>query len=160
MVIIAAVSAFVGPKMAGSLTNMDLRTASKRIAASLRYARSQAVSETTTYVAVFDIDEGRLSIIPIDSEDEEEVEVNEAEFNSLQPPGKPKHYIFPENVRIERALSADEEATSGLFSMVFFADGGSSGGTVILMNKRGGFYSVTVDFVTGTVELGEGAQDA
>jgi hypothetical protein len=26
-----------------------------------------------------------------------------------------------------------------------------------LMNKRGGSYSVTVDFVTGTVELGEGA---
>jgi hypothetical protein len=88
------------------------------------------------------------------------VEVNEAESNSLQSPGKPKHYILPENVRIERGISADEEATSGLFSMVFFADGGSSGGTVILMNKRGGSYSVTVDFVTGTVELGEGAQNA
>jgi general secretion pathway protein H len=160
MVIIAAVSAFVGPKMAGSLTNMDLRTASKRIAASLRYARSQAVSETATYVAVFDVDEGRLSIIPVDNEEEEEAKVNEAESNLPQPPAKPKHYVLPKNIRIERAISADEDATSGLFSVVFFADGGSSGGTVILMNKRGGSYSVTVDFVTGTVELGEGSQDA
>jgi len=160
LVIIGVVSGFVGPKLAGSLTNMDLKTAAKRVASSLRYARSRAASETITYLALFDLDRGRVTIGPDEREAEEEGDKNEGDAETPETQAELKHYDLPEGVRIQKGIFEDEEATSGLFMMVFFADGGSSGGTVILKNKRGHAYRVTVDFVTGTVQVADGAQDA
>jgi len=160
LVIIAVASGFVGPKLVGSLTNMDLKTAAKRVASSLRYARSQAASETVTYLALFDLDRGRVTIGPDEREAEEEEDVNEGEAEPPETRTELKYYTLPEGVRIQKGILEDEEATSGLFVMIFFADGGSSGGTVILDNKRGHEYRVTVDFITGTVQVADGAQDA
>jgi len=159
LVIIAVVSGFVGPKLAGSLTNVDLKTAAKRVAASLRYARSQAATETTTYLARFDLDEGRVTIGPDEGEAEESGETDRGEAETPESQAKVKRYHLPEGVQIQKGISGEEEATSGLFLIAFFADGGSSGGTVILDNKRGHAYRITVDFITGTVQLGESGQD-
>jgi general secretion pathway protein H len=158
LVIVSVVSAFVGPKLAGSLTNMDLRTAAKGIASSLRYARSQAASQSATYLALFDLDKGRLTVGPDEREGIAEADGEKVETAESQ--AELKHFDLPEGVRIQKAMVADQEALSGLFLFTFFADGGSSGGTVVLSNKRGHAYSVAVDFITGTVEVSEGAKDA
>jgi general secretion pathway protein H len=63
LVIISLMSALVVPKLAGPMSNLDLKTASQKISASLRYARSRAASEKTTYAAVFDFDKNRLVVI-------------------------------------------------------------------------------------------------
>ncbi|MFO7986679.1 MAG: prepilin-type N-terminal cleavage/methylation domain-containing protein [Desulfatiglandaceae bacterium] len=154
LVIIGVVSGFVGPKLAGSLTNMDLKTAAKRVAASLRYARSQAATETITYFALFDLDRGRVTIGPDERETTSAGEINEEETETPKTRTALKHYYLPDGVWIQKGISGDEEAASGRFLMAFFAHGGSSGGSVILMNKRGHAYRIKADFITGTVRVG------
>ena len=63
LMIIGLMSTLVVPKLVGPMGNLNLKTASQKISASLRYARSQAASEKTTYVALFDFDKNRLVII-------------------------------------------------------------------------------------------------
>jgi general secretion pathway protein H len=63
LMIIGLMSTLVVPKLVGPLADLNLKTASQKISASLRYARSQAASEKATYVALFDFDKNRLVVI-------------------------------------------------------------------------------------------------
>jgi len=153
LVIISVMAAFVGPRIGGSMSNMNLRTASKKIAASLRYARSQAVSESRTYVALFDFDGNRVMIRGgLTPRDENKGEDGEA---GDQVSRQAKAYELPEEVRLEKGISTDGEIDSGAFQIMFFSNGGSSGGELFLSNVRGNRYEIRVDFITGTVQLGE-----
>ena len=152
LVIISMMAAFVGPRIAGSMSNMNLRTASKKIAASLRYARSQAVSESRTYVALFDLDKNRVVIRGGQTAQEGE---EKDEGGGDQDSRQSKRYELPEDVRLDKAMWGEYEGDSGLFRIIFLSNGGSSGGEVVLSNDRGNRYVVKVDFITGTVRLGE-----
>ena len=74
-------STLVVPKLVGPLGNLNLKTASQKISASLRYARSQAASEKTTYVALFDFDKNRLVISnpPVPAAEKGDLPVNNRE---------------------------------------------------------------------------------
>ena len=63
LVIIGLMSALIAPRLKGPMGRLDLRTAAKNISSALRYARSQAAAEKTTYVALFDFDNNRLTVI-------------------------------------------------------------------------------------------------
>ncbi|MDZ7698194.1 MAG: prepilin-type N-terminal cleavage/methylation domain-containing protein [Deltaproteobacteria bacterium] len=153
LVIISIVSGFVAPKLAGTLTNVNLRTASKRVAASLRYARSQAASHGMIYFVFFDIDRSTLMVGPNQATEEIKGKTEGAEDEMSKTRTELRHYNLPENVFVKRVILGGEEATSGFFSIGFFPDGGSSGGTVILGNKRGHSYFITADIITGTVRI-------
>lgn len=152
LVIISIMAGFVVPRIAGSMSNMNLRTASKKIAASLRFARSQAISESKTYVALFDLDGNRVMIRSGLTPAEEDKEKNAVVGDQVS--RQPKYYELPEKVRLEKGISTDGEIDSGLFQIIFFPTGGSSGGELVLGNNRGYRYEVKVDFITGTVRLG------
>ena len=151
LVIISLMSALVVPKIAGSMVNLKLKTASKRVSAALRYARSNAVSEKRTYAAAFDFDKNRLSIFtsPIDGGENDEEPVEDEEGSA----SRPRVYDLPEGIRVEKGVAGDEEVDSGLFQIFFFPNGGSSGGHVILANNRGRSYRIGIDFITGIVEV-------
>ena len=153
LVIIALSSALVGPKLVGSMSNLNLRTACKKISASLRWARSQATSESVTYTAVFDFDKNCVSFIT--GREESEKDLEEGPTGDEEGPVKSRSYNLPDGVSFEKALSGEEEFDSGVFEMVFFPSGSSSGGDVILANDRGNQYSINVDFITGAVRLSE-----
>ena len=144
-------AAFVGPRIAGSMSNISLRTASKKIAASLRYARSQAISESRTYVALFDLDKNRVVIRGGQTAQEGE---EKDESGGDQDSRQSKQYELPEDVRLDKAMWGEYEGDSGLFRIIFLSNGGSSGGELVLSNDRGNRYEVKVDFITGTVRLG------
>ncbi len=72
LLIIGIMMALVSPRLLGSLTKVNLKTSAQKISSSLRYARSQAVSEQTIYHDVFDFDKKGLFINaekPQDNED-------------------------------------------------------------------------------------------
>ena len=152
LVIISIMAAFVGPRIAGSMSNMNLRTASKKIAASLRYARSQAISENRTYTALFDLDKNRMVIRAGQAARESE---EKDEGGGDQDIRKSKRYELPEDVRLDKAIWREYEGDSGFFRIIFLSNGGSSGGELVLSNDRGNRYGVKVDFITGTVRVGE-----
>ena len=166
LVIISIMAAFVGPRIAGSMSSLTLKTAAKKVAASLRYARSQATSESRPYFVLFDLDKGRLTIKPGQTATKEDKEKEAAEGE--QDPGTSeeiaddnpikdrfKVYALPEGVRFDKVISDENEAASDIFQIVFFPNGGSSGGEVLLENDRGRRYNISVDFVVGTVRLEE-----
>ena len=157
LVIIGMVAAFVGPKLAGSMTNINLKTASKKVAAALRYARSQAVSEGSDYVARFDLEANRVSIVAMkrtsewpeaDGGDGAGVDVGEGGGVD-----RLKTYELPDGVRLKMGISGDTETDSGIFEIIFLSDGGSSGGEVVLVNQKDRAYMVAVDFITGAVRV-------
>lgn len=152
LVLISVFTAFVGVNVAGSLGNMGLKTASRKVAASLRYARSRAITESTPYVALLDFNQSRVTIKP---------EMNSSgSENDFAPPalepveiGK-KSYTLPENVIFKDALLFDgSESDSRFFAIVFMPTGCSSGGTIFLENNNSHQSVIKIDFITGMVRL-------
>lgn len=156
------------PRMGGTLNKMNLKTAAKKIGASLRYARSRAASEKENYVASFDFESNRLAIL-IDRKlsenpdltgtkaDEADVQghgLTESE-ESIVKTIRPKIYDLPEGVRFEKALSVKGEEETELFEIFFYPGGNSSGGKIILMGEEERRFIVEVDFITGSVKLVE-----
>ncbi len=151
LVIVGVVFGVVGPRLAGSLGNMNLKTASRKIAASLRYARSQAASQGKVHIARFDLDKDLVSIL-VSAGESGGVE-DKADRDDLRDMAGSKTYHLPDGVYLEKAISGDREFDSGAFDIVFFSDGASTGGEVILINQRENRYSVIVDFITGAVRV-------
>ncbi len=150
--LISVFSAFVGVNVAGSLGNMALKTTSQKVAASLRYARSRAITESIPYVAILDFNQNRMVVRPDppSSGDYDGTEGPSPQSTS----GKVNHYDLPEDVRFTNALAYDgSESDSRFFAVVFLPNGCSSGGTIFLHNNRKHTSVIKVDFVTGTVRV-------
>ncbi len=155
LTIISISVAIVGPRFLGPMSGMQLRTSAKKMAASLRYARSLATAEKTPYVAQFDIDKGQLSLKATPDETDEALEADPESDGDGPVTIKPRVFSLPEGVRLEKALSIDSEVDSGIFEIIFSPNGNTSGGAVILTNERGRHYKISVDLVMGTVTLEE-----
>ena len=152
LVLISVFSAFVGVNVGGSLSNMGLKTASKKVAASLRYARSRAITESIPYVALLDLNQNRMTIKPDLVSSGSEKEAGDAAPNMKK--SGAKHYDLPEDVKFKNALTYDgAESDSRFFAVVFMPNGCSSGGTILLENNRERQSAVKIDFVTGTVRV-------
>ena len=152
LVLISVFTAFVGVNVAGSLGNMEFKTASKKVAASLRYARSRAITESTPYVALFDLNQNQVTVKPeLNSADGE----NNLEPSALEPAGNGiKRYTLPENVIFKNALAFDgSESDSRFFAVAFMPTGCSSGGTVFLENDRRHQSVIKINFITGMVRV-------
>jgi Tfp pilus assembly protein FimT len=150
----------VTPRLVGSLTNLNLKTSAQKISASLRYARSQAVSGQTIYYAVFDFEKNGMFIKaekPLDDEEsylKAEIEATETD-NTKDREYRAESYFLPDGVRIEKAMTTNDEIDSGLFDIVFYPAGNSSGGSVVLMDEKDRRFRISVDFITGIVTLTE-----
>jgi general secretion pathway protein H len=168
MVIIGLMSSLVVPKLVGPLGDLTLKTASQKISASLRYARSQAASEKATTVALFDFDKNSVTVIdpPLSPPSaQRDVPVNNREAADKTPggpagqengrPGAVRAYSLPGGVKLAKGVSREGDVHSGLFRVFFFSSGGSSGGEITVANDRGRQYRIRVDFITGTVQLSE-----
>ncbi len=97
LVIISLISALVGPRFTGTLTNMNLKTAAKKVAAALRYARSQAASEQITYVSVFDFEKKSLTVGAY-QQPSEDIQLSDSE-NIIEQIDKPKSYQLPDGIK-------------------------------------------------------------
>ncbi len=164
LIIIGLMSVLVVPKLVGPMANLDLKTASQKISASLRYARSQAASEKTTYVALFDFEKNRAGHYqsPLDKggfsykqSGSGQQDPGEPPTSEKDGPGGSKTYDLPGKVKLAKGTSREGEFNSGFFRIFFFPSGGSSGGEITVANERGRQYRITVDFITGTVQLAE-----
>ena len=152
LVLISVFTAFVGVNVAGSLGNVGLKTASKKVAASLRYARSRAITESVPYVALLDLNRNRLTIKPDLTSSGGEKEADDSASNPIE--SGAKRYDLPEDVKFKDALAFDgSESDSRFFAIVFMPTGCSSGGTIFMENNRMHQSVIKIDFITGIVRL-------
>jgi general secretion pathway protein H len=160
LLVIGLIMALVTPRLVGSLTKMNLKTSAQKISSSLRYARSQAVSGQISYHAVFDFEKNGIFIkaektqADEDSYLKDEMEATETD-NTKAREYRTEVYLLPDGVRIEKAMTPHDEFDSGLFNIEFYPAGNSSGGTVILIDEKERRFYVSVDFITGIVNLTE-----
>ncbi|MDM8525202.1 prepilin-type N-terminal cleavage/methylation domain-containing protein [Desulfococcaceae bacterium HSG8] len=138
LVLMSLVSALVAPRLSGSLDSMNSKTTARKIAASLRYARSQAASQGITHIAVFDGVKKRLTITTSPEAPEDEAD-------------RAKIYDLPGEIRME-GRGADHIRTDP-FQIAFYPSGSSSGGEIFITDEKERLYKITVDFITGTVRL-------
>ena len=162
LAIIGIMSALTLPRLTGPMKNLDLKTAAKKVSASLRYARSRAATEKVVYVALVDFDNNRLVIAdtPLAMTDffvNDRITIEKTLSSRLDREGdRPdgiKTYQPPEGVRFEKGRSRERTITAGFFPVYFFPTGASSGGEITVANQGGRRYSLSIDFVTGLVRL-------
>ena len=154
VLIIGLTSAFVMPRMAASLPGVQLKSTTRAVAASLRYARSKAVSETRPYVAIFDNTQKMLVVEPFAKP------TDAAESNSLREilnrSQRLKVYEIPDEIGLVVVNNNAAVEDADLFPIFFFPRGDSSGAKIVLQNPRRKQYTVTVDRITGSVEIAFG----
>jgi general secretion pathway protein H len=117
------------PSITAVLPNMELKSNAREVAASLREARSIAIS--TDQDAVFTIDVDR-----------------KVYFVS----GQRQSHSLRGDVSVTLYTAQEEHVGGSTGSIRFFPDGSSTGGSVKLVRGTLG-YRVTVDWLTGVIEI-------
>jgi general secretion pathway protein H len=151
MLIIGLIAALVMPQMTASLPGVRLKSTARAVAASLRYARSRAVYESIPYVAIFDSTQKFLAVEPIETP---VYAVESGGIRKILDASKlEKVYQFPDEIEfgiLNRAAAGDDP---DVFPILFFPGGDSTGGEIVLENLRRRQYAITVDTITGSVEI-------
>ena len=126
--IIALASLLAASAMTGGLDGQRLRSASKQIAAQLRYTRAQAIATGEPQ---------RFTIDP--------------HAHTWQAP-KDRHGEIPKQLGIVFIGAREVQPTRGEGAVMFFPDGASTGGRVQLQAKRVA-WNIDVAWLTGQVKL-------
>ena len=152
LVLISLVTALVAPKLAAPLGNLQLKTAVKKIAGSLRYARSLAASEKVNRLCVFDFENQTVAIYS-------ESEPGAGDDNGTPEVGRGTTYVLPEGVQLKQAYAGDTAVDNGIFQVNFFANGSSSGGDIVIEGENGRALMIHIDFITGMVEIAKSSTE-
>lgn len=149
LVLITLITSLVGPRLINPLNRRNIESTARQIAAILRYAKSGAVTEKVPYRAIFNMDADQLTIEQ--SRTSEEEALSNAGMNPVL---EPRVYTLSPGIRLKKGILLDgQTVNAGVFEMVFFPMGGTSGGEVILSDKENRRFSIAVDMITGSVTV-------
>ena len=152
LVLVSLMTALVAPRLAGTLAGTSAGASVKRIAAALRYARNHAASEKAVYVAAFHRETSRVAVgkMPEPAHGRPAPETGELLLID------PRVFTLARGVRIESVMTAsgerDDRDPTGI---VFYPNGASSGGKVVVADEKDREAVLSVDPVMGTVRLEE-----
>jgi general secretion pathway protein H len=167
LIIISFLFAVAGPRIAKGLSGLALTTSAKKIAAALRYARSQAVNKSQAYGVIIDREHSRIVIRgipkpvtqpPDDAAQEEFATEEDAPEAPQEVVNEVKVVTVADGISFQEISIGGQEINGGkeeLPQMIFFPDGTSQGGEIVLANNRERAFAVGVDFLTGVVTIAE-----
>ena len=166
--IISVVVALTAPGIVKSFGTLSLRTASKKVGATLRYSRSQAVNTGSTYNTIFDTGKNRVVVLQIPAplapdlnvnNNETEEDPEEIESSTRLPRKEIKTYPLPDGIIFEQIIVADidssEQEEDGIYQITFSPNGTSRGGEIILTDKKERRIRIRVNPITGVVIVAE-----
>ncbi len=145
--VIGIASGLVGIVISRSSGNFELKNFTKDISTVLRYARNQAVTEKKTYCFFIDSDERMFRLYAEKGKDGAEDANEDSSGKYTQVLHKP----IPGE--LEMTIRGRDKDSSFI---EFFSVGNSTGGVVKVVNQKGTVYSVTVNRITGKVEVRQG----
>ena len=128
LVIVALMMALVGSSISRNISGAQMRTAAGKVAASMRYTRTQAI--LTKAEQVFLVDTEKLTYQAAEREAEE----------------------LPEGMTVELNTARSELTSETAGGIRFYPDGGSTGGNVRL-EANGRIYRVNVAWLTGEASV-------
>lgn len=128
LVIISLMLALVGTSISRNISGAEMRTAARKVAAGLRYTRTQAILKKSEQVFIVDTD-----------------------ALTYQAAEKPPEQL-PEGMKVELNTARSELTSETAGGIRFYPDGGSTGGNVRLeANER--IYRVNVAWLTGEASV-------
>ena len=128
LVIVALMMALVGSSISRNISGAQMRTAASKVAASLRYTRTQAI--LTKSEQVFLVDTEKFTYQAAEREAKE----------------------LPEGMKVELNTARSELTSETAGGIRFYPDGGSTGGNVRL-EANGRIYRVNVAWLTGEASV-------
>lgn len=149
------VLAMLAPDLRGSLDNIRYKTAARELAATLRYARSQAIATKETHEVRIDAEEGEYALFSRKPEEDIVKEETQGENGSEIEPWEEegRRGRLPVGLMVEPAEEGYRgHDGDGTLTVRFFPRGSSSGAGILL---KGGKvrYRLDVDSVTGMVRI-------
>lgn len=137
LTIIGIASAIVGIMINQGSSRLEFRSFTKDLSATLRYARNHAVSEKKTYCFVINKDDGMFRLYG----GEEKSDSNEELVPIISKP-------IPDDIEV--TMNEDD---ADFYQIEFFPQGNSSGGVIELRNPGGSGMFITVNRISGKVEV-------
>jgi len=119
-------------------SNLELKRVTKEIATTLRYARNQAVAEKKVYSFVIRESDGTYNLYAEDI----------AGNNEVDAPASVMSRTLPDKLKIKF-----DERGEGSLRIDFFPGGNSTGGLIDIRNQADRNLLVTVNRLTGKVEI-------
>ena len=129
LAIIALVTGIALPMFGGPVSTSELRASARQLAAGLRLARSEAVSERRETFLVLDVAGKRFKV------DRE-----------------PQEHALPSRVEVKLFTAQNDLVNENVGSIRFFPDGGSNGGRITIASGARKF-DVDIDWLTGRVAI-------
>ena len=129
LALMAIVAGFVIPMFGGPISTSELRASARQLAAGLRLARSEAVSERRETFLVLDLGGKRFKV-----------------------DRDPQEHALPSRVELKLFTAQNDLVSDSIGSIRFFPDGGSNGGRITVAAGERKF-DVDVDWLTGRVAI-------
>jgi len=133
LAILALLLGLVSPRLYTGLERERFRASVRSFAAALRLARSAAVTDRQPTRVMVDLERGRWWL-----------------------EGSRRGGSWPPGTRVSQATLVWPDTGRRLGYMVFYPDGSSTGGQLLLVDRQGRTCAVTVDIVTSRVEIEAG----
>ncbi len=138
LLLIALITGLTSPFLFKTLDKIKSQTSARSIATVLRYARSKSISEKIPYTFNANIDTNQYWINNVETEKSSEVKQLDSRLKIIQ------------------FVDSDEEVNIGPFYIVFYPQGNSSGGEILIettKDKEKTRYTITLDPVTGKPDV-------
>ena len=129
LAIMAIVAGFVIPMFGGPVSTSELRSAARQLAAGLRLAQSEAVSQRRQTFLVLDVAGKRFKV-----------------------DNDPHEHRLPSKVELKLFTAQNDLVSDSVGSIRFFPDGGSNGGRITVASGDRKF-DVDIDWLTGRVAI-------
>jgi general secretion pathway protein H len=129
LMLIALIAAVTIPVFSGGVSTTELKSAAREVAAGLRLARGQAISQRSEAVLELDV-AARSFRVPPDS----------------------RVHTLPSGIELKLFTAQRDLVNDQVGAVRFYADGGSNGGRITLAAGERK-YDVDVDWLTGRVAI-------
>lgn len=129
LAIMAIVAGFMIPMFGGPISTSELRSAARELAAGLRLAQSEAVSQRRQTFLVLDVAGKRFKV-----------------------DNDPHEHKLPSKIELKLFTAQNDLVSDSVGSIRFFPDGGSNGGRITVASGDRKF-DVDIDWLTGRVAI-------
>jgi Tfp pilus assembly protein FimT len=147
LILIGLSVSLAAPSLGRVAKAVELKAGTKKVAAILRYYRSEAVQKGKIYQVIFDpgLREVRIQALETISQEREE--------EKLEGMIEKEKYVIPQGIQMKEVKILLPQFPSDFPTIEFYPNGGSNGGSFLLdiQNQKG--YWIFVHFLTGTVEI-------
>jgi len=146
LILISLSVSLVTPSFSRISKKIELKAATKKISAILRYTRNEAVHRGKVQQVLFDPNAREVRIRAVEEE---------AGAPDEEPAGGPKapKYPLPAGIQIKEIKIPAPQYSTEVPTIEFYPNGGSNGGSIVLDNEGNKGYKIDVHFLTGIVRI-------